>query len=89
MEQRKTNPRGTIPDQRLSWSEGLEAKEIFLASGRGRTISLDIPLYRSGDVASLRLCFAFLKVNECYRDVTPTKVEGRITGSPNSLSRWG
>jgi hypothetical protein len=50
MEQRKTNPRGATPDQRLSWSEGLEAKEIFLASGRGRTISLDIPLYRSGDL---------------------------------------
>jgi hypothetical protein len=49
MEQRKTNPRGATPDQRLSWSEGLEAKEIFLASGRGRTISLDIPLYRPGD----------------------------------------
>jgi hypothetical protein len=31
MEQRKTNPKGTTPDQRLSWSEGLEAKEIFLA----------------------------------------------------------
>ena len=33
---------------------------------------LDIPSYRTGDVASLRLCFAFLKVNECYGDVTST-----------------
>jgi hypothetical protein len=31
-------------------------------------------LTKSGDVASLRLCFASLKVNERYRDITPTKV---------------
>ena len=50
MEQRKTQkPQGTTPDQRLPWWEGLEAKEMFCASGRGRNIFLDIPLYRSGD----------------------------------------
>jgi hypothetical protein len=70
MEQRKTNPRGTTPDQRLSWSEGLEAKEIFLASSRGRTISLDIPLYRSGILTSLRRLFAKNPVNACNGDIS-------------------
>ncbi len=29
-------------------AEGLEVKEIFSPSGRGRSVSLDIPLYRTG-----------------------------------------
>jgi hypothetical protein len=50
MEQRKTpRPQGTAPEERLLWREGLEAKEMFSASGRRRNIFLDIPLYRSGD----------------------------------------
>jgi hypothetical protein len=33
-------------------------------------IDLDIPLYRSGDVTTLRLFFAFLKVGERNGDIT-------------------
>lgn len=71
---RNNNPRGTTPDQRLSWSEGLEAKEIFLASGRGRTISLDIPLYRSGVSTSVRFLFALFEVNKCNGDVSTVTI---------------
>jgi len=37
---------------------------------------LTSPLYRTGDVASLRLCFAFLKVGECYGELSPVETTG-------------
>jgi hypothetical protein len=51
---------------------GLEVKLLLSASGRGRSIFLDIPLYRSGDVTILRFLFAFLKGGERYGDFSPT-----------------
>src|SRR5438477_2213974 len=42
----------------LSSLTGLEVKQFFSTSGRGRSIFLDIPLYRSGVSASLRRFFA-------------------------------
>src|SRR2546425_1806317 len=35
--------------KRLSSLTGLEVKQFFSTSGRGRSVFLDIPLYRSGD----------------------------------------
>ena len=38
-----------VPPQNVSPSSlGLEVEEIYLPSGRGRSVSLDIPLYRTG-----------------------------------------
>ncbi len=38
-----------VPPQNVSPSAlGLEVEEIYLPSGRGRSVSLDIPLYRTG-----------------------------------------
>src|SRR2546427_9071972 len=42
---------GTPRTKRLSSLTGLEVKQFFSTSGRGRSIFLDIPLYRSGDCA--------------------------------------
>ena len=64
--------RGTPePSVSRSRSGGLEAKKLFPTSGRGRNISLDIPLYRTGVRTSLRFCFVFLMVDECYGDFAP------------------
>src|SRR2546426_11110761 len=41
--------------KRLSSLTGLEVKQFFSTSGRGRSIFLDIPLYRSGDFAQNRV----------------------------------
>ena len=38
----------SVPQQNVSFSaQGLEVKEISSPSGRGRSVSLDIPLYRT------------------------------------------
>src|SRR5438128_9945251 len=42
---------GTPRTKRLSSLTGLEVKQFFSTSGRGRSIYLDIPLYRSADSA--------------------------------------
>src|SRR5438132_13061521 len=51
---------GTPRTKRLSSLTGLEVKQFFSTSGRGRSIFLDIPLYRSPVDAqvpvSLSLC---------------------------------
>src|SRR5215469_1892651 len=52
--QNQPSCQGHTTTKRLSWSYGLEVKKLFSTSGRGRNISLDIPLYRTGDVTSLR-----------------------------------
>src|SRR5438132_10855686 len=41
--------------KRLSSLTGLEVKQFFSTSGRGRSIFLDIPLYRTGDFAQNRV----------------------------------
>src|SRR5438128_5053075 len=41
--------------KRLSSLTGLEVKQFFSTSGRGRSIFLDIPLYRSGDFTQNRV----------------------------------
>jgi len=61
-------PKSTKPVRGLSESsvfhrrQGLEVKQRFFASGRGTNILLDIPLYRTGDAASLRYLFASYQV---------------------------
>jgi hypothetical protein len=52
-------PQPSVPHGRT----GLEVKKLFSTSGRGRNISLDIPLYRTGVCTSLRFFFAFLLVD--------------------------
>jgi hypothetical protein len=44
----------------------------WMHAHRVRSEATGRKLSRTGDVASLRLCFAFLKVGECYGDVTTT-----------------
>ena len=44
--------------KRLSSLTGLEVKQFFSTSGRGRSIFLDIPLYRSGVCAQNRIVSA-------------------------------
>src|SRR5437879_12991759 len=58
---------GTPRTKRLSSLTGLEVKQFFSTSGRGRSIFLDIPLYRSGDCAQN-------PVNECNGDLSPTAI---------------
>jgi hypothetical protein len=60
MEQRKTprGPQRKKAEPRASHSgQGLEVKKSFSTSGRGRSIFLDIPLYRSGDFAQIPTSF--------------------------------
>src|SRR2546428_4607118 len=42
-------------NKRLSSLTGLEVKQFFSTSGRGRSIFLDIPLYRTGDFTTYHL----------------------------------
>src|SRR5438132_8970122 len=55
---------GTPRTKRLSSLTGLEVKQFFSTSGRGRSIFLDIPLYRSG-------VYAHNSVNERNADFWP------------------
>src|SRR5437867_5206879 len=57
----------------VSRTRGLEAKEIFSPSGRGRKMPLTSPLI---DQAIAQVCAVYspLTVNECNRDVTPIDV---------------
>jgi len=57
MEQTQNQSRGTTPDKRLLWWEGLDVAETP-HSGQGRCIFLDIPFYRPGLSTSLRRLFA-------------------------------
>jgi hypothetical protein len=53
----------SVPPQNVSPSaQGLEVKEILSSSGRERSGSLDIPLYRTGDVG------ANPESGACHRD---------------------
>ena len=51
----KAMPKGeevrSVPPQNVSHSaQGLEVQEIYPPSGHGRSLSLDIPLYRTGHI---------------------------------------
>jgi hypothetical protein len=70
----------SVSQQNVSPSaQGLEVKE--LSSGHGRSVSLDIPLYRTGDSVS----YALPMVNECYGDVTPTIAGQLVPGNQNPI----
>src|SRR2546428_4529973 len=58
-------------NKRLSSLTGLEVKQFFSTSGRGRSIFLDIPLYRSGD------CRGFVG----YGDADPSNVSPLVHGA--------
>src|SRR2546425_11955752 len=57
--------------KRLSSLTGLEVKQFFSTSGRGRSVFLDIPLYRSGD------CRGFVG----YGDADPSNVSPLVHGA--------
>jgi len=47
----------SIPGQNVSpGAQGLEVKEIFSPSGRGRSVSFEIPLLRTGLRIELTVC---------------------------------
>ena len=58
--------------KRLSSLPGGWKSSDCSTSGRGRNISLDIPLYRTGVNTTVRLLFAFFGGLECHGEFSPT-----------------
>ena len=61
---------------------GAECREINLRIRRREKNVLDIPFYRPGLITSLRFYFAFFRLDERCRDLSPTD-----TSDPPNVSR--
>src|SRR5438128_11933367 len=69
--------------KRLSSLTGLEVKQFFSTSGRGRSIFLDIPLYRSAIALTTRL----LVKPRCVNSNTPGVVSNYFLDDPLSTTQ--